>query len=168
MLNKGTEGKRDGLPALQPDEEQRGKGVGREWREDGRRRQRDEERGKVHAMRKGGEEERKGKEDRSLGAERSGYKEKRHRCTATWLSRARIFQYRRWSATADVATERGNACDDVRLYIHIYICIYIYIYIYIYVDVIYLYVLPLMPLIHVPALRASTYAIYTVLHTRGR
>ncbi|KAK1133744.1 hypothetical protein K0M31_011540 [Melipona bicolor] len=59
--NKGTEGKRDGLPALQPDEEQRGKGVGREWREDGRRRQRDEERGKVHAMRKGGEEERKGR-----------------------------------------------------------------------------------------------------------
>lgn len=61
---------------------------------------------------------RKGKEDRSLGAERSGYKEKRHRCTATWLSRARIFQYQRWSATADV--ERGNACDDVRSYIYIY------------------------------------------------
>lgn len=92
---------------------------------------------------------RKGKEDRSLGAERSGYKEKRHRCTATWLSRARIFQYRRWSATADVATKRGNACDDVRLYIYIYICIY--------VNGVYMY-FPLYP--------SPTCPPYATAHTR--
>lgn len=67
----------------------------------------------------------RGEEDRvSRCGERSGSKEKRHRRTATCLSRARIFQYRRWSATADAATERGNACDDVRSCTHVNVYIY--------------------------------------------
>lgn len=122
VRGKGTSAKRDGLRSITA--------VWRRERDGGRRAEdADKETKKGERCSPGEKGGRRGKragEDRSLFAgERSGSKEKRHRRTATCLSRARIFQYRRWSATADAATERGNACDDVRL-----VCIHVNVYMY--------------------------------------
>lgn len=88
----------------------------------------EEDSARGHKVRTQREREKKGGEGRKRERERddneesesareenhargNGYRKKRHRRTATWLSRARIFQYRRWSAATDVGPRTGKEDD---------------------------------------------------------